>query len=220
MARGYTERQVRRLIEWYMRVKKAWLARHAIVDRRFNPRGKSLENRQRFLRRAKALVQQAVKHSSQNRDIRDVLEGGEVRIPLDGIDEPRLASGIRWCSRPSASREQGVCRRRCAPAVACRAGGSPGTRAKARPRTRFTLFSAVRSSSICSSTTWNCLTLTKRRLAETELEAPRRAGYSISGSPANLGDKPDDAACDDAESGSSSPQSRDDPTLEAEFAEV
>ena len=35
-----------------------------IVDRRLNPGSKSLENRQRFLRRAKALVQGAVKKSS------------------------------------------------------------------------------------------------------------------------------------------------------------
>src|ERR1700737_3850785 len=61
-----------------------------IVDRRLNPAGKSLENRQRFLRRAKALVQGAVKKSSQDRDIRDVLEGGEVSIPLDGMNEPRF----------------------------------------------------------------------------------------------------------------------------------
>ncbi len=61
-----------------------------IVDRRLNPGGKSLENRQRFLRRAKALVQGAVKKSSEGRDIRDVLEGGEVSIPLDGMNEPRF----------------------------------------------------------------------------------------------------------------------------------
>src|SRR5258705_10201488 len=61
-----------------------------IVDRRLNPGGKSLENRQRFLRRAKALVQGAVKKTSEERDIRDVLEGGEVSIPLDGMHEPRF----------------------------------------------------------------------------------------------------------------------------------
>ena len=61
-----------------------------IVDRRLNPCGKSLENRQRFLRRAKALVQGAVKKSSQDRDIKDVMEGGEVSIPLEGMDEPRF----------------------------------------------------------------------------------------------------------------------------------
>src|ERR1700710_1113869 len=61
-----------------------------IVDRRLNSGGKSLENRQRFLRRAKALVQDAVKKSSEDRDIKDVLEGGEVSIPLDGMNEPRF----------------------------------------------------------------------------------------------------------------------------------
>src|SRR3984957_2240914 len=61
-----------------------------IVDRRLNPGSKSLENRQRFLRRAKALVQGAVKKTSQDRDIKDVLEGGEVSIPLDGMNEPRF----------------------------------------------------------------------------------------------------------------------------------
>src|ERR1700710_2742103 len=61
-----------------------------IVDRRLNPGSKSLENRQRFLRRAKALVQGAVKKTSQDRDIKDVLEGGEISIPLDGMDEPRF----------------------------------------------------------------------------------------------------------------------------------
>src|SRR5437879_12606149 len=61
-----------------------------IVDRGRNAGGKSLENRQRFLRRAKALVQDAVKKSSEGRDIRDVLEGGEVSIPLDGMNEPRF----------------------------------------------------------------------------------------------------------------------------------
>ena len=47
-----------------------------IVDRRLNPGSKSLENRQRFLRRAKAVVQGAVKKTSEGRDIKDVLEGG------------------------------------------------------------------------------------------------------------------------------------------------
>jgi len=50
-----------------------------IVDRRLNP---DLENRQRFLRRAKALVQGEVKKTSEGRDIKNVLEGGEVSIPL------------------------------------------------------------------------------------------------------------------------------------------
>jgi uncharacterized sporulation protein YeaH/YhbH (DUF444 family) len=38
----------------------------------------------------KARVQGAVEKSSQDRDIRDVLEGGAVSIPLDGMNEPRF----------------------------------------------------------------------------------------------------------------------------------
>ena len=35
-----------------------------IVDRRLNPHGKNLPNRQRFLRRARAMVREAVREAS------------------------------------------------------------------------------------------------------------------------------------------------------------
>src|SRR5262249_43389866 len=57
-----------------------------------------LENRQRFLRRAKALVQRAVRNASKGRDVSDILDGEEVSIPASGVDEPRFRlgqSGIR-----------------------------------------------------------------------------------------------------------------------------
>jgi uncharacterized protein len=69
-----------------------------ILDRRLNPTGKNLENRQRFLRRAKALVREAVRQASGSRRISDILEGGEVVIAASGVDEPRLrhsSAGIR-----------------------------------------------------------------------------------------------------------------------------
>jgi len=46
-----------------------------IVDRRLNPGGKSLENRQRFLRRAKVQVQRAVRDAVRDRGIRDIDAG-------------------------------------------------------------------------------------------------------------------------------------------------
>src|SRR5215211_4462789 len=67
-----------------------------IVDRRLNPRGKSLANRQRFLRRARALVRQAVHESSVGRSITDAEKGAEITIPAGGVHEPtlrRAASG-------------------------------------------------------------------------------------------------------------------------------
>lgn len=64
-----------------------------IIDRRLNPKGKSLPNRQRFLRRAKALVRDAVHQSSASRGVRDVEQGGELSIPKAGVSEPTFHHG-------------------------------------------------------------------------------------------------------------------------------
>ncbi|MCW4116315.1 YeaH/YhbH family protein [Aurantimonas sp. MSK8Z-1] len=64
-----------------------------IIDRRLDPGGKSLANRQRFIRRARALVRQAVREASGSRGIREVDEGGSVSIPADGVHEPSFHRG-------------------------------------------------------------------------------------------------------------------------------
>jgi uncharacterized protein len=58
-----------------------------IIDRRLNPGGRSFANRQRFLRRAKAVVRQAVRESSEQRGIKDIDQGGEVSIPVEAPDD-------------------------------------------------------------------------------------------------------------------------------------
>src|SRR3546814_1223868 len=60
------------------------------IDRRLNPGGKSLANRQRFLRRAKALVQRAVRESLKDRSIKELDQQGEVSIVRDSVHEPTL----------------------------------------------------------------------------------------------------------------------------------
>ena len=67
-----------------------------IVDRRLNPSGKNLANRQRFMRRAKSLIRKAVHESSASRSIKDADQAGEVALPAQGVHEPsfhRSASG-------------------------------------------------------------------------------------------------------------------------------
>jgi len=59
-----------------------------IVDRRLNPGGKSFENRQRFLRRAKDMVERAVRDATRDRAIGDLEKPGEVTIPAEGTREP------------------------------------------------------------------------------------------------------------------------------------
>ena len=156
-----------------------------IIDRRLNPQGKSLENRQRFLRRAKALVQRAVKQATQKREIRDVLQGGEVGIPLDGLDEPRFVRG------PTRSRDQifpgnrefvegdVIPRRNQGDGMGRQAGQGDG-----EDMFRFVLTREEFLNLFLDDL--ELPDLAKRRLLDAESQSPYRAGYSVSGSPANI----------------------------------
>jgi uncharacterized protein len=156
-----------------------------IVDRRLNPGSKSLENRQRFLRRAKALVQGAVKKASHDRDIRDVLEGGEVSIPLDGMNEPRFRreGGTRDMVLPGNKKfVEGD--------LLPRSGEGRGRNASDPGEgDSEDAFQFVLSRDEFVDLFLDDLELpdlVKRKLAEAESEGLRRAGYSTSGSPANI----------------------------------
>ncbi len=60
------------------------------IDRRLNPKGKSLGNRQRFLKRARAQIKQFVDQAVKGRSIADIDRGEVVSIPTKGIGEPRF----------------------------------------------------------------------------------------------------------------------------------
>ena len=61
-----------------------------LIDRRLNPRDKSLGNRQRFLRRTREQIKQAVDKAVRERGIADASKGGSVSIPGGGISEPQF----------------------------------------------------------------------------------------------------------------------------------
>jgi uncharacterized sporulation protein YeaH/YhbH (DUF444 family) len=155
-----------------------------IVDRRLNPGSKSLENRQRFLRRAKALVKSAVKKSSEGRDIKDVLEGGEVSIPLDGMDEPRFRreGGTRDMVLPGN-------RKFIEGDMLPRSGEGRGKASEPGEGDSEDAFRFVLSRDEFVDLFLDDLELpdlAKRKLTETESEGIHRAGYATSGSPANI----------------------------------
>jgi len=157
-----------------------------IVDRRLNPGSKSLENRQRFLRRARALVQDAVKKMSNDRDIKDVLEGGEVSIPLDGTNEPRFQrqGGVRDMVFPGNKKfvEGDVLPR-------SGEGGGGGRASRAGEGDSEDAFRFVLNRDEFVDLFLDDLELpdlAKRSFAHAESETIHRAGYTNSGSPANL----------------------------------
>jgi uncharacterized sporulation protein YeaH/YhbH (DUF444 family) len=61
-----------------------------VIDRRLNPNGKSLPNRQRFIRLARETIKEAVGRSIQERSLADIESQETVRIPMKRIAEPRL----------------------------------------------------------------------------------------------------------------------------------
>ena len=58
------------------------------IDRRLNSKGKSTVNRQRFLRRYKQQIKQAIAESIKQRSVTDITSGEEVSIPKRDISEP------------------------------------------------------------------------------------------------------------------------------------
>jgi uncharacterized sporulation protein YeaH/YhbH (DUF444 family) len=60
------------------------------IDRRLNPKGKSLANRQRFLRRARAQIREAVQKSLKDSAVADISKDRKVRISSKGTREPRF----------------------------------------------------------------------------------------------------------------------------------
>ncbi len=166
---------------------------HHFIDRRQNPKGKSLGNRQRFLRRVRGQVKDMVNKSVRDRSIRDNsakgLEGGEkVTIPTKGIKEPRLIlsgkTGRRQRVLPgnkefvvgdSFKRPEG-------------GGGQGGRKAseEGEGQDEFT-FTLTRDEYL--ELLFDGLELpdlTKKNIVETETVGRRRAGLTTSGTPANL----------------------------------
>ena len=64
-----------------------------IVDRRLNPKAKSLGNRQRFLRRAKAEIREAIKDSLKSRKVSEAEGAEKVTIRSKSLREPSFGLG-------------------------------------------------------------------------------------------------------------------------------
>jgi hypothetical protein len=69
------------------------MALQSIIDRRLAGKNKSVGNRERFLRRHKVQVREAVKRAIDGRSIRDIERGEEVHIPKKDLSEPVFGHG-------------------------------------------------------------------------------------------------------------------------------
>ncbi len=68
---------------------------YTIIDRRLNGKGKSTQNRQKFIRRVKKQVKEAVKEAIRNGNIKDIVSGSgkKINVPIKDLNEPRFHHG-------------------------------------------------------------------------------------------------------------------------------
>ncbi|MEW6690864.1 MAG: DUF444 family protein, partial [Pseudomonadota bacterium] len=64
-----------------------------IIDRRLAGKNKSIGNRERFLRRHRDQIREAVKRAVDGRGIRDIEKGEDIHIPRRDISEPVFGHG-------------------------------------------------------------------------------------------------------------------------------
>lgn len=160
-----------------------------IIDRRLNPGGRSFTNRQRFLRRAKNLVQRAVREDFKNRSIKDLDQGGEISIVREGVHEPVLRRGSSGGGRRDyvlpGNKEyvEGDNLRRPPPGGAG-GGGPEAGQGSGEDAFRFLLTREEYLDLFLDDL--ELPNLAKRKLTGAQAKEIHRAGYSTTGSPSAL----------------------------------
>ncbi|OQM74987.1 YeaH/YhbH family protein [Manganibacter manganicus] len=156
------------------------------IDRRLNPKDKSLGNRQRFLRRARGELKRSIREHFRAGKIADIDSGQNVSVPAGGTDEPRFEeagdSGRRQHVLPG-NREFVTGDRVLKPGQGDGAGSKP-SREDSEDDFRFML-----SREEVLELFFEDLELpdmVKLNLKEVLAFRPRRAGFAATGAPTNI----------------------------------
>ena len=64
-----------------------------VVDRRLSGKNKSIGNRERFLKRYREQIRDAVRRAVTGRSIKDIEQGEDIAIPRRDISEPVFGHG-------------------------------------------------------------------------------------------------------------------------------
>src|ERR1700675_1026434 len=160
-----------------------------IIDRRPNPKGKSLTNRQRFIDRARGEASEALPDALKRRKLGDGASGEKVSIPTKGIQEPVLRPASRGGKRDYVvpGNKKFVVGDR----IERPQGGGGSGRGNASPDDgdEQDAFEFVLSKEEFLDLFFEDLELpdlVKTRLRESEATQLSRAGYSVAGNPSNL----------------------------------
>ena len=160
-----------------------------IIDRRPNPKGKSLPNRQRFLERAKHEIKDAMTEALKRRKVGESANGEKVSIPTRGIAEPhfRKASqgGMRDYVVPG-NKEFVTGDRIKRPQAGDAASGSEASKEDGGEQDSFEFVLTKEEFLNLFFDDLELPDLVKTKITDQESVQLVRAGYSVAGTPSNL----------------------------------
>ncbi len=160
-----------------------------IIDRRPNPKGKSLANRQRFIDRAKGEVKKALADALKRRKLAESEGGEKVSIPTRGIVEPNFRRSSRGGKRDyivPGNKEFVVGDRIVRPPAGDAAGRGAASPEDGGEQDAFEFVLSKDEFLDLFFEDLELPDLVKTRIKETEATQLSRAGYSVAGTPANL----------------------------------
>ncbi len=159
------------------------------VDRRLNPKDKSLGNRRRFLKRVRSHVKKSVDEAVRKRGIADADRGENVTVPADSIAEPTFRHSNKAGRRDyvTTGNKTFSTGDRIRKPSAGAGGGRGKTGSDHGEGDDEFLFVLSRDEFLdLFFEDMELPNLVKRGLKQIQLKRPHRAGFSITGSPANI----------------------------------
>ncbi len=159
------------------------------IDRRLNPKDKSLSNRQRFLRRARAQLKNVINQSVKDRGIADVDGRQVVSVPTRGIGEPRFQSSSKGGKRDqvfTGNKEFSAGDRLSKPKQGAGSGGGKDAADGGEGTDDFEFTLSREEFLELFFEDLELPDLVKTNLKEVIAFKPRRAGYTVSGAPTNI----------------------------------
>lgn len=159
------------------------------IDRRLNPKGKSLGNRQRFIRRAKASIRDAVQKELKDGKVTDFVGEKKISIPSKTTKEPRFYLDSKtgeqiWVAPGNKEFSEGDQIKK-----PPQNGGGQGSGKDAGDADMEDSFEFTLTRDELLDVLFDDLelpNLVKTTLKETKIVSYRRAGYTTAGSPTNI----------------------------------
>lgn len=159
-----------------------------LIDRRLQSKNKSAVNRDRFLRRYKGQIKQAVERAIKGRSITDIANGEKVTIPAKDVNEPGFghARGGVWETVSPGNKEYIKGDQVARPKKGGGSGKGKGGNSEEVTEDDFTFDLSREEFMNYFFEDLELPNMLKTQLASTTDFKSQRAGYTVAGTPANI----------------------------------